>query len=146
MISSAFVRLVSFPSHHWSLKEFLIKCCTLLYQKNYLKACLISFRKKYVKPSFYDVYEALNTNDHVFSIYLDFSKAFDKVSHQILRKFGIGGKLLHLLFSYLTLRTQCVKIDSVLSDFVLTACSDCCVEWRSPRLPCWSFAAYHFHQ
>ena len=48
-------------------------------------------------------------------LYLDFAKAFDTVSHDILltkiKIFGIGGKLLSLIFSYLNNRNQCVKIE-----------------------------------
>ena len=52
----------------------------------------------------HDILEALNTNANVFSIYLDFSKAFDKVPHDIflekLGNFGFVGKILKLLHSY----------------------------------------------
>ena len=48
-------------------------------------------------------------------LYLDFAKAFDTVPHDILltkiKIFGIGGKLLSLIYSYLNNRKQCVKIE-----------------------------------
>ena len=51
------------------------------------------------------------------SIYLDFAKAFDKVDHQILinklHSYGIRGKLLQWIKSYLTNRTQTVSINGV---------------------------------
>ena len=60
------------------------------------------------------------TNE-LFALYVDFKKAFDKVAHtnlvEKLKKFGIGGKVLQLLASYLTGRQQRVKIQNVKSNF-----------------------------
>ena len=53
-------------------------------------------------------------------IYLDFSKAFDKVDHLILlkktEKLGIGGKLLKWLEVFLTKRVQRVRVEGHLSE------------------------------
>lgn len=52
-------------------------------------------------------------------IYLDFSKAFDKVDFNILlsklQKLGIGGAIGKWFYSFLTGRTQCVVVNGVLS-------------------------------
>ena len=52
-------------------------------------------------------------------IYLDFAKAFDKVSHKILLKklenLGIGGKILTWLKSFLSNRFQSVSVEGKLS-------------------------------
>ena len=52
-------------------------------------------------------------------LYLDFSKAFDTVPHNRLirkvRNFGIGGKLLKLINSYLSGHVQSVKLNNTLS-------------------------------
>ena len=57
---------------------------------------------------------------NVDSVYLDFSKAFDKVDHQIvlakLSHIGIRGKLLLWIESFLTSRTQYVIVNGVLSN------------------------------
>ena len=57
----------------------------------------------------------IKENAELWVLYVDFSKAFDKVPHQPLiskiAEMGIGGKILELLASYLTARKQCVKID-----------------------------------
>ena len=49
-------------------------------------------------------------------LYLDFAKAFDTVPHELLLRkvalFGVGGKLLKLMASYLTDRVQFVKINN----------------------------------
>lgn len=54
------------------------------------------------------------------TIYTDFSKAFDKVSHTLLLSklsgYGVAGTLLSWLESYLSGRVQRVKIDTYLSD------------------------------
>ena len=51
--------------------------------------------------------------------YIDFSKAFDSVSHPKLitklKSFGIGGRLLSWISDYLANRTQAVKIGNCLS-------------------------------
>ena len=52
-------------------------------------------------------------------VYLDFSKAFDKVDFNVLlsklHKLGIGGTLGKWFYSFLTGRTQCVAVNGVLS-------------------------------
>ena len=56
------------------------------------------------------------------TVYLDYEKAFDKVSHTILlsklRKFGLDESFLELLSSYLKDRIQNVKIDNHVSNSV----------------------------
>jgi hypothetical protein len=56
----------------------------------------------------------------VDTIYLDFSKAFDKVDHNIvlskLKKLGVRGKLLEWIKSFLMNRTQSVIINGTQSD------------------------------
>ena len=61
----------------------------------------------------------LETGNPVDAIYLDFSKAFDKVDHHILLKkvenLGIKGKLLNWLRVFLTNRQQQVRVGDFLS-------------------------------
>jgi hypothetical protein len=56
----------------------------------------------------------LDTGGQVDAIYLDLSKAFDKVSHsrlkQKLRMAGFGGNLIQWFDSYLTNRQQRVTV------------------------------------
>ena len=62
----------------------------------------------------------LQNNENVDVIYLDFSKAFDKVDHQILlhklQIHGIKGQLLNWIRSFLTERYQKVSVNTFLSD------------------------------
>ena len=62
----------------------------------------------------------LEKGNNIDVIYLDFSKAFDKVDHTILlhklRRNGISGKLHEWIRSFLTNRTQRVSVNSTLSD------------------------------
>ena len=55
-------------------------------------------------------------------IYLDLSKAFDKVWHSALlyklHCIGIWGGLYRWLLDYLTGRTQCVSLSGILSDLL----------------------------
>ena len=65
------------------------------------------------------IYKCLNGNNEVDVIYLDYSKAFDKVDHKVLleklKRYGIGGKVLCWIEQFLTNRTQTVQVDGVLS-------------------------------
>ena len=72
---------------------------------------------------FADVYEAVDSDKEYDVIYLDFSKAFDKVPHErLLRKIkahGIGGTLLDWIRSWLIGRKQRVSLNGVKSDWGL---------------------------
>lgn len=61
----------------------------------------------------------LQNDENVDAIYLDFSKAFDKVDHAILlhklQNIGIRGQLLNWLKSFLTDRVQKVSVNTFLS-------------------------------
>ena len=67
-----------------------------------------------------DVLENLAEGQDVDVVYLDFSKAFDKVDHTILcgklRRLGVGGDLLRWLKEFLTNRVQFVAVDGALSE------------------------------
>ena len=67
-----------------------------------------------------EILEALETGDNMDVIYLDFSKAFDKVDHGILlhkiRSLGITGKVGRWIMSFLQKRIQQVMIRSQKSD------------------------------
>ena len=45
-----------------------------------------------------ELYYAANS-EHIYAVYVDFKKAFDKVAHEKLKDFSSGGKLLNLLSS-----------------------------------------------
>ena len=85
------------------------------------------FRSKFsTEYAVHDIYEKLINNlDQGLSscaIFLDLAKAFDSVSHNILlqklKLYGIRGNVYKLFESYLSSRTQFVKVDDTLSDFV----------------------------
>ena len=65
-------------------------------------------------------FRALNKNQVVAVLLIDFKKAFDSVSHPILMKklsaCGVTGDLHCYLKSYLTSRKQFTKLNDVLSD------------------------------
>ena len=58
------------------------------------------------------IHSSLDINLDVRSVFLDMSKAFDKVWHEgLLKQNGINGKLLNLLKNYLTNRNQRVLLN-----------------------------------
>ena len=64
---------------------------------------------------------ALNSNAHVDVLLLDLSKAFDSVPHfrllSKLESYGISGRILEWIKSFLSNRSQCVFVDSCSSSF-----------------------------
>ena len=66
--------------------------------------------------------DSVEIGEEVFTLYLDFCKAFDKANHYLLieklKKFGIGGKLLQLLSSYLEDRFQRTVINNIYTEYL----------------------------
>ena len=64
----------------------------------------------------------LESGKQIDSIYTDFSKASDRVNHEILfhklKALGVSGNLLHWLISYLSNRTQQIKFQGKISKLV----------------------------
>lgn len=71
-----------------------------------------------------DIYQNLNNNLLTGCKYLDYAKAFDTVDHEILsnklNRYGFAD--IAWFNSYLTNRSQCVKIDSHYSSFKINPC------------------------
>ena len=85
------------------------------------------FRKKYscetqLILTVEDLARSIDNGDQMDMIILDFSKSFDKVPHRrLLSKlefYGIQGKTLEWIESWLTTRTQRVLVDGVCSSSV----------------------------
>lgn len=66
------------------------------------------------------IYEALDDGNFVGGVFIDLTKAFDVVNHskllERLDQLGIRGICNDLIRSYLTNRTQCVKVGDIYSD------------------------------
>ena len=66
------------------------------------------------------ILNSLDNGEWPCCIFLDFAKAFDTVNHSILLQklnhYGIRGKALQLIESYLTGREQCVQLNGTTSD------------------------------
>ena len=64
-----------------------------------------------------DYQQCLNNKKHIDTIFLDFAKAFDKVSHSKLchklSHYGINGQLLSWIKNYLSDRSQSVVLDGL---------------------------------
>ena len=97
------------------------------YFQNILSGLLSAFRKKYgchhvLTRLVEDCKKALDKHMHVGLLLLDLSKAFDCLPHKLLlcklHAYGVSHDACNLLCSYLTNRTQRVKISTVKSDWV----------------------------
>ena len=106
------------------LFEFIDKY-NILYKKKF------GFQKgKCTQHAILDLYsniiKAIEVHEKTSCIFLDFTKAFDTVNHDILLSkleyYGIRGLTLCLLRSYLTDRTQRVKIGKYISDPLTVTC------------------------
>ena len=68
------------------------------------------------------VHNQLDIDDEILAVFLDLSKAFDKVWHKgllyKLKRIGITGKLLDWIESYLSNRKQCVVINGTKSEIL----------------------------
>ena len=64
-------------------------------------------------------YNALNKNNYSIAVFIDFSKAFDTIDHEIfidkLERYGVRGLPLQLIRSYLKDRTYRIRVRNVLS-------------------------------
>lgn len=71
------------------------------------------------------VYTGINFGKKMSALFLDITKAFDTIDHELLLQAlelsGIRGGPLMLLKSYLTERTQCVSVKTALSSRVITS-------------------------
>ena len=92
-----------------------------------MSGLLSAFRKKYgyhhvLTRRIEDCKQALDKHMHVGLLLLDLSKAFDCLPHKLLlcklhvHAYGVSRDACDLLCSYLTNRSQRVKISSVESD------------------------------
>jgi len=72
------------------------------------------------------IYNSIDNNQHTVAIFLDIKKAFDNVNHSLLifklENAGFRGPILKWLNSYLSNRTQRVKVGDCLSEFCVTNC------------------------
>ena len=120
-------RPVSLTSHVIKIFERIIRNTMVSYlEENYLlsnkqhgfrkgRSCLTQLLSHYDT-----ILRNLNSGDETDVIYLDFSKAFDKVDHGLLLKklkyYGIDGKLLAWIKEFLLNRRQIVTVDGIHSE------------------------------
>ena len=117
---------MSLTSHIVKIFERVVQKKVITYiEENQLISCnQHGFRKgcsclSELLAHFDHLYENLANSLDSDTVYLDFSKAFDKVDHALLIKkltlYGIKGKLLNWIKSFLSNRTQKVVIDGKMS-------------------------------
>ena len=71
-------------------------------------------------------FQALNNTTSTVAIFIDFLKAFDAVNHDILIQklihYGIMGNELDRFKSYLTNFQQCMRLNSIVSEYLPVNC------------------------
>ncbi len=122
-------RPISLTSHITKIFERVIRKHIVKYLEDngYMNSSQHGFRSgrsclSQLLEHYKHILDAIEYNTNIDVIYLDFAKAFDKVDHGILahklRKLGITGKLGQWIHSFLTNRTQQVKVHNTLSSLV----------------------------
>ena len=120
-------RPVSLTSHIMKAFEKIVRknIVTFLEENNLYNASQHGFRQgrsclSQLLEHFDTILSFLERGVNIDTIYLDFSKAFDKVNHNILLKkmknLGIKRKLLKLIKSFLKNRNQSVLVNGFKSD------------------------------
>ena len=79
--------------------------------------CLLFCFLPIIQLELNDVSSSFERGEYTLGIFIDLSKAFDTVDHEILisklEYYGINGKTLKWLKSYLTERKQCISYSDV---------------------------------
>ena len=101
------------------------RLCNFLDTFKLLSPCQFGFRKGFstsdaVNEFLSNIYDSMKQNRYLAAVFLDLSKAFDTVSHDILLNkmdnYGIRGTANLLLKSYLSNRKQFVSVNGAKSD------------------------------
>ncbi|MFH4981392.1 hypothetical protein AB6A40_008101 [Gnathostoma spinigerum] len=96
-------------------------------QKNLFSKCQFGFLRRHSTETqllsyLHDIYSSVNSGKYVQSLYIDFAKAFDTISHPKLiyklAHYGICGLLLSWCSSFLKDRSQRVTVNGVISHSV----------------------------
>ena len=109
-------------------KSFNDQLTSFLDKYKVLFECQFGYRKNYsTKLAIFEITDTLKNNILITcEVFLDFSKAFDTVNHEILlrklHKYGVHRKTLDWFTSYLTNRTQYVKLSNVESNYLQIVC------------------------
>ena len=107
------------------------QCTAYLKQYDLLNENQFGFREKHSTGTclvdfLHSIYEEVDKGGSVGTIYLDLSKAFDSVDHQILslklRSLGFRLSSICWFESYLNNHTQCTKVNDTLSKPMINEC------------------------
>lgn len=106
-------------------KAFKKKLINFLESCHYLASQQFGFREgkstdDAIMKLISEIYKCLNDREKILSIFIDFQKAFDSISHKKLllklQSAGVRGVALEFMKSYLDRRTSVVRINNCLSD------------------------------
>lgn len=107
-------------------KLFVIRLDNFIDKHNLLSEHQYGFRSKRstsmaIMKFLHNVSTAIDKKEHTAGVFLDLSKAFDTIDHELLlikmEKYGVRGTALFWLKSYLQDRHQYVQVNNVKSDY-----------------------------
>ena len=120
-------RPVSVLNTFSKIYETIIKNHLVSEMKNHFSPFISAYRKNYssqhVLIRLIKEWRSRLDNDYtVGGVLMDLSKAFDCIPHDLLiaklLAYGVHEKIVHIFYSYLQNRKQCVKINNISSDFL----------------------------
>ena len=120
-------RPVSVLNTFSKIYETIIKNHLVSEMKNHFSPFISAYRKNYssqhVLIRLIEEWRSRLDNDYtVGGVLMDLSKAFDCIPHDLLiaklLAYGVHEKIVHIFYSYLQSRKQCVKINNISSDFL----------------------------
>ena len=119
LLSKIFEKVVHHQLYNYLQSFNLLSSVQFGFRKNLSTSNAINSMLQYV-------YEELDKNQIVLSLFLDFRKAFDSVNHKILlkklNKYGVRGIALKWFESYLTERRQYVSLNGKSSETQTISC------------------------
>lgn len=119
VLSKAFEKIILERFSKFEQKHNIIIDCQYGFRKNFSTESALLTQKEYILDN-------IEKGNVVLGIFIDFSRAFDLINHELLIKklerYGFRGMAASLIRSYLEHRKQIVDIEGICSDPIAVSC------------------------